>query len=698
MALNFLNNGYFAGKVGIGTNSPDAKLHIEGGIGIFNVTDDWQQSSLGTYLFRGANFATTISNETSTLKIFPVEDGNRAVGKYWGGINFMHLDPENSSWGTSFTGSQFWIGGRVTSLSGQELSALVFATNSSGTAGSSPTEKMVILPNGNVGIGATNPSYQLSIENHATTTSTAIMELDGKRTDGNDGPVGELIFSNNGDTFATVVGSRDGADNSGSIVFQTQDSGTFGTRMTISSDGNVGIGVSNPETSRLLVRGSTNDSNSQIFQAANLAGNTRYAIRPDGDNKWYKSDSSLSMTITSDGNVGIGATAVTAPGFWYDATNKYLAISHWATPPTPAALLHLSDNANDIDVPQIRIEGRENPGDTKLDISVKDPDVRFNLIENTPDANAGYGLMIFKTNAVANSANPTRGGFNFQTTAASSSLFITNEAKVGIGTSSPIHPLYVNGDIGQSDGSRIWFRGSSSSSATGAQSYVYSNGLNLQIKGDDNVQILGDGGGIIAHFDYTGKVGISTTLPKSKLQVDGGIQMADDTDTAVADKAGTMRYRTGTEYVEVTGTELITNGDFASDTSWSKQTGWTVSGGTGNCDGTSTNALLFQNNIFITGKIYNINFEITSYTSGVLRLRDNGVLLPTNYTAIGSYTLILTATQTGFLGFQNYSSFIGSIDNVSVIEVTAEDASYADMCMQTGSSTYEWVNIVRNTY
>ena len=85
MPLNFLNTGYFADKVGIGTNSPDAKLHVEGGIGIFNVTDDWQQSSLGTYLFRGANFATTISNETSTLKIFPVEDGNRAVGKYWQG-------------------------------------------------------------------------------------------------------------------------------------------------------------------------------------------------------------------------------------------------------------------------------------------------------------------------------------------------------------------------------------------------------------------------------------------------------------------------------------------------------------------------------------------------------------------------------------------------------------------------------------
>ena len=117
----------------------------------------------------------------------------------------------------------------------------------------------------------------------------------------------------------------------------------------------------------------------------------------------------------------------------YNATNKYLSISHWSSPPTPAAILHLSDNANDIDVPQIRIEGRENPGDTRLDISVKDPDVRFNLVEGSTDASSGYGLMIFKTNAASQASFPTRGGFNFQTPASSSSLFITNEANVGSG-------------------------------------------------------------------------------------------------------------------------------------------------------------------------------------------------------------------------------------------------------------------------
>jgi hypothetical protein len=38
-------------------------------------------------------------------------------------------------------------------------------------------------------------------------------------------------------------------------------------------------------------------------------------------------------------------------------------------------------------------------------------------------------------------------------------------------------------------------------------------------------------------------VGIGTEIPQSKLQVAGGVQMADDTATASASKVGTLRYR-----------------------------------------------------------------------------------------------------------------------------------------------------------
>jgi len=154
---------------------------------------------------------------------------------------------------TPSTGTRF----RLASTSGASA-VLDFGISTGGKSWLQATDRtdlsieypFLINPNGgSVGIGTASPTFQLSIENHATTTSTATMELDGKRTNGTDGPVGEMIFSNNGDTFATVAGFRDGADNSGSIVFQTQDSGTFGTRMTISSDGNVGIGTISPAQS-----------------------------------------------------------------------------------------------------------------------------------------------------------------------------------------------------------------------------------------------------------------------------------------------------------------------------------------------------------------------------------------------------------------------------------------------------------------
>jgi hypothetical protein len=114
-------------------------------------------------------------------------------------------------------------------------------------------------------------------------------------------------------------------------------------------------------------------------------------------------------------------------------------------------MLHLSDNSNNIDVPQIRIEGRDNPGDTKLDISVKDTTARLNVIEGATDASNGYGLMEFKTNAASNASANLRGGFKFITPSDANNLVITNTGRVFIGHSSAdgsSDKLGVSGSIG----------------------------------------------------------------------------------------------------------------------------------------------------------------------------------------------------------------------------------------------------------
>ena len=115
------------------------------------------------------------------------------------------------------------------------------------------------------------------------------------------------------------------------------------------------------------------------------------------------------------------------------------------------------------------------------------------------------------------------------------------------------------------------------------------------------------------------------------------------------------------------GSELVTNGDFATDSDWTKQTGWSISGG--RAIATSTNGSLYQANDFVSGKSYKITFQITSYVSGSLICRFNND--ETNiFNSVGTHTLHFKSDNSFdyvyFLGI----SFTGSIDNVSVKEAT----------------------------
>ena len=313
------------------------------------------------------------------------------------------------------------------------------------------------------------------------------------------------------------------------------------------------------------------------------------------------------------------------------------------------------------------------------------------------------------------------------------SYFVNN---VGIGTTSPASKLQVSGSGNESV--EIKVSGGTTAGNTGSISLSRTDGSGSIIQGaaflSGGVPIGGIAGGVVGssntsapafaiqtpnstngHIVFNpkgtekmritsgGNVGIGATNPQSKLQVAGGIQMADDTDTASAAKVGTMRYRTGTEYVDVTGTDLVTNGDFATDTNWAKGTGVTIASGVGTWTNTANNVGLTQSVTFTSNAYYRCNVTVSNYSSGSFRFRYPGISSP-RITANGTYSLIIQANQSAnstlyLQGETNGDANVNfSIDNVSVVEVTEEDASYADMCMQTGSSTYEWVNIVRNTY
>jgi len=126
------------------------------------------------------------------------------------------------------------------------------------------------------------------------------------------------------------------------------------------------------------------------------------------------------------------------------------------------------------------------------------------------------------------------------------------------------------------------------------------------------------------------------------------------------------------------GSEEVTNGNFATDTKWTKGTGWTISGGSANCDGTQSGntTLVQQNGIkgaiidFVVGKTYKVNFDII-VTSGQI----SNVEVASSYdsnaiTTSGNHTTYIRAVSTNdrFTITAN-PDFIGSIDNVSVKEV-----------------------------
>ena len=129
------------------------------------------------------------------------------------------------------------------------------------------------------------------------------------------------------------------------------------------------------------------------------------------------------------------------------------------------------------------------------------------------------------------------------------------------------------------------------------------------------------------------------------------------------------------EVASVLGSELVVNGDFATDSDWTKGTGWTISGGTANSDNSGSGTRnLRQDDILEVGKTYEIKFDL-NITSGTLYLIFGGTL---GLSQSQSYTLTRTSTSTDLVFRNSIGNFIGSIDNVSVKEVIENDVPRLD--------------------
>ena len=130
-----------------------------------------------------------------------------------------------------------------------------------------------------------------------------------------------------------------------------------------------------------------------------------------------------------------------------------------------------------------------------------------------------------------------------------------------------------------------------------------------------------------------------------------------------------------TDDTNVTGSELVTNGTFDSDSDWTKGTGWTISGG--GLVATSANSSTYQSlsSVLTIGNTYVAEFDITSYTSGGVVLQIDGATFSSVASAVGSYSATFQYQGiSSLLRVANSTNSTLTVDNVSV-RLAEEDRS-----------------------
>jgi len=129
------------------------------------------------------------------------------------------------------------------------------------------------------------------------------------------------------------------------------------------------------------------------------------------------------------------------------------------------------------------------------------------------------------------------------------------------------------------------------------------------------------------------------------------------------------------EEVSYFGPELVTNGDFATDSNWTKGTGWSIANGKASRTAQSGSTACDQSISLIAGKKYKIVYTLT-ISAGSFNVRFsgttnvNGLSRTTSGTYV-DYLVAATGNNTFRLVGAN-GSFVGSIDNVSVVEVLGD--------------------------
>jgi hypothetical protein len=501
---------------------------------------------------------------------------------------------------------------------------------------------------GNFGIGTTSPNYQLDVRDGIVFAGRAVSDDGG------------ISYTNT----AAVFSSR-GVDHDASRT----------NVLRLMRDGTTGVQYAGLA-----------DFDLESWESSGVYSRTAMTLKLGHGN--LPSDTADVMTWRSNGNVGIGTTS---------PSQKLQINGVEGLPATTGtsqnALLRLTPNAptngESLDF-GMRVSGSDSIGWIQA-TNFGNLGTNYDIALNPNGGNVGIG-----TTNPATKLSVSGGDISAYTSNGTSRIFVSENGTTGFNGL----VMQCNGGANNTDfyttntGNGMWI------SAIGGNSDIgLSANRDIYLKTDNGGSLKGGTTQVTVKQD--GNVGIGTTSPQAKLQVSGGIQMADDIDTASASKVGTMRYRTGTEYVEVDGVELV-----PSVATIVNAGGGTITQISGNSysstsDGTSGSSIRPKFDFATTaGTTYKLLITPTGAITGTVNFDfyDGASYLFQNYDFTTDKDIYFTDNGTVFAAFDGVNAYSIAGFTISITEVTAEDASYADMCMQTAASTYEWVNIVRNSY
>lgn len=437
------------GNVGIGTSSPDSKVHIEdavnrsmngSGEGQFQITGNGYTFGIAldataAHLYHNSAGRSLIlgTNEQPRLTIEPY--GNVGIGTT-SPSNKLSLAGSGQNWNTSpaikmwdsFNSKGWYVGSANNDVAGDFYIRSVTAESLYPV---SANQQFTIKQNGNLGIGTISPSQKLSISG---VKNTPIIHL-GSTTNDASWAVGDKI---------------------GAIEFGSADSSGAGAGVKAS-------------ISYEVEAGTTGSSNSMIFRSAGTAAGTNNVER---------------MRIDSTGNVGIGTTSPDAKldigenniitlddtggstgfiglGSYNDGTkNRAQGFSYYGfgievDRPNSVMSIRSYDSNGEISNSNITLHRNGNVG-----VGTTSPQTRLDVVGN------GNAIQIRRSNGYASikAHSDNSGHLILDSYSSSNAVFIQNYVggnvylttgggNVGIGTSSPGEKLTVSGNGRFSNGS-----------------------------------------------------------------------------------------------------------------------------------------------------------------------------------------------------------------------------------------------------